>query len=258
MSRLSLIFRHYFKRAIKHPINLLVYIGLPVALVVLNMLGAVGLFELQGGDLVANADRVAVQATFLAVMFMVSFQFFSGELLLENIFSDLKEGSVRWRLAATPVPQRTFLSGAVVASWVFNLVQAMIILGVAAVLFDVQWGNPFVLVSVVLLVSILSQLIAALITQLAPKRKTATVAINILCFGMMFLSGVLFIPLGDSAIATFLQQYGTPLALGYRAILYAGPVFDDMGQALFNLSVLGGITLVMAALVFVLGRRRKA
>ncbi|MCL2562688.1 MAG: ABC transporter permease [Oscillospiraceae bacterium] len=258
MSRFPLIFTHYFKRAIRHPLNLLIYIALPLALVVLNMLGNIGMFELQGGDVAAAGDVVAANATFLAVMFMVSFQFFSGELLLENMYNDFKEGSVRWRLSASPVPQRTFILGVALSSWVFNIAQAAVIFGVSAIAFDVRWGNPFVFAAVILLVSILSQLIAAFITQIAPKRRTASVAINITCFGMMLLSGMLFVPLGDSAIATFLQEYGTPLALGYRAILYAGPVFDDMNQALFNLGILAAITAVFAVLVFALGRRRKA
>jgi len=258
MNQFPIVFGHYFKRNIKHPINLLVYIGLPLALAVLNMLGNIGVFQMQGGDLAAAADAVAANATFIAVMFMVSFQFFSGELLVEGIYDDLTEGSMRWRLFASPVPQRTFLSGMALASWMFNIVQALVILGVTAIIFDVRWGNPFVLVAAILLISVLSQLIAAFISQVSPKRKTATVTFNILCFAMMFLSGMLFIPLGDSAVAMFIQQYATPLALGYRAILYAGPVFYNMSQALINLGILAAITAVFAVLVFALGRRRKA
>ncbi|MCL2365722.1 MAG: ABC transporter permease [Oscillospiraceae bacterium] len=258
MNRVSTIFAHYFKRSVRHPINLLVYIGLPLALVVLNMLGNIGMFELQGGDLAAAEAGITATATFIAAMFMVSFQFFSGELLIYNLYDDLKEGSVRWRLAATPIPRRAFISGAVMASWIFNLAQAFVLFGVSALVFNVHFGNPLMFVSIILLVSIISQLFAAFISQIAPKRKAATVAFNILCFGMMFLSGMLFIPLGNSPIATFIQQQGTPLALGFRAILYAGPVFDDMSRALLNLGILGIIALVLATLVFVLGRRHKS
>ncbi|MCL2401982.1 MAG: ABC transporter permease [Oscillospiraceae bacterium] len=258
MNRFSLIFWHYFKRTIRHPIVLVVYILLPMGLVVLNMLGNIGMFELQGGDVAAAADGVAATATLLAAMFMVSFQFFSGELLIESIYDDFTEGARRWRLLASPVPRRTFLSGTAMACWVFSIAQALVIFSVVGLLFDVHWGNPLVFLAVILIVSIMSQLIAALITQLAPKRKTATVSMNILCFAMMFLGGFLFIPLGDSAIATFVQQYGTPLSLAYRAILYAGPVFDDMSQALFNLGILVAITAVLTMLVLALGRRRKA
>jgi len=256
MNRFPLIFGHYFKRTICNPINLLIYLLLPMGLVTLNMLGNIGMFELMGGDLAAAGDAVAANATLLAAVFMVAFQFFSGELLMENIYDNFKEGPVRWRLLASPVPMRTFLAGAVVANWVFNLLQALLIFTVVGLLFDVRWGNPLMFASVILTVSILSQLIGALVSQVVPKRKAGTVTINVFCLGMMFLSGFLFIPLGDSAIATFITSYGTPLALAYRAILYAGPVLDDMGQALFNLSILGGITLVTAILVFIFGRRR--
>jgi len=256
MSRFFLIFRHYFTRALRDPLNIIVFLCLPLALVALNMLGLIGMFEL-AGESETSASDIAATATVLAAVFMVAFQFFSGELLLYSAY-ELKEGPMRWRLFASPAPPRMFLAGASAASWVFNLVQGFLIFGGIALLFDIYWGNPLILVSVFLLVSIMSQLIAALIFQLAPKRKTASIIINVICFGMMFFSGFLFVPLGNSAIATFLTSYGTPLSLAWRAIVYAGPVLDDMSQAVFNLGVLAAITLVLAALVLILGRRREA
>jgi len=220
----------------------------------LNMLGNIGFMQ----DMAGDAVDTSALATVIAAGFMVSFQFFSGEILIYHIYDDLREGPVRWRLMASPVPQRTFLMGASMASWMFNLLQGALVFTVAALIFDVQWGNPLVLIAVLLIISIMSQLVAALISQLAPKRKNATTVSMIFCFGMMLLSGFFFVPLGNSAIATFLQQHGTPLSLASRAILFAGPVLDDMSEAMFNIGVLAAITAVLAVLVFALGRRRKA
>jgi len=236
------------------PQNLIFYVLLPLGLVMLNMLGNIGFVEMIAGETI---DTTAL-ATLLAAAFMVSFQFFSGEILIYSIYDDLKEGPVRWRLMASPVPQRTFLAGASMASWLFNLLQGILIFTVTALVFDIEWGNPLVLVAVLLIISIMSQLVAALISQLAPKRKNATVASMIFCFGQMLLSGFFFVPLGNSAIATFLQEHGTPLSLASRAILFAGPILDDMSEAMFNIGVLAAITAVLAVLVFALGRRRRA
>ena len=251
MGRLSLTFTHYFKRAFRDPMNLIFFVLLPVALMMFNMVGGLGMMdEAQMG----NAQQMA---TVLAAVFMVSFQFFSGEVLLYSIFDDIR-GDMRWRLSASPVPRRTFVIGAALASWMFNLLQAALIFGVTAVVFDVYWSEPWVMVAVVLLISVMSQLIAAVITQIAKTRKMGSGISMGLNFGMMALSGFLFIPLGDGPISTFLTTHGTPISLASRAILYAGPVLDDMSEAFFNMGILFAINMVLVVLLFVLGRRRNA
>ena len=257
MNRFPLIFGHYFKRSLRDPLNVIIFLLLPVGLVTLNMLGLIGMFDQMADGMETAVDNIAANATVLAAVFMVAFQFFSGELLIYNGY-ELKEGDVRWRLRAAPVPQRTFLAGVSLSSWIFNLAQGILIFSVVVLLFDAHLGNPLIFIAVLLIVSIMSQLLAALIIQLAPRRKTASIVINVFCFAQMFLSGFLFIPLGNSALAEFVTSYGTPLALAHRAILYAGPVLDDMSQAVFNLSILGGITLILIAANLILGRRRSA
>ncbi|MCL2547299.1 MAG: ABC transporter permease [Oscillospiraceae bacterium] len=256
MSQFTLIFTHYLKRAFRHPVNLLIYIALPLGLAALNMLGAVGMVELtEGADAVTETTAMA---TFLTMLFMVAFQFFSGEQLIYNIFDDLNQGDMRWRLAATPVPKRAFVNGIVAAGWTFNIIQGIVIVGVMALAFGIYWGNLLILVSVFLLVSVMSQLLAALIALLSKTRKTATIVSNIICFGMMLLSGTLFIPLGDSPVAEFVMQYSSPLPIAFRAILYTTPVLDNMNQAIINLGILVAVTVVLAGAVMAVGRRRKA
>jgi len=252
MNRFPLIFNHYLKRNLADPMSIVFYFLMPIGLIVLNMLGSIGLFQLSGDYDSAN---LTATATFLAVIFMVSFQFFSGELIIHNIYGELR-GPVSSRLFVSPVPQRTFIMGCAVSCWVFNIIQALVIFIVTAIFFDVYWGNPLVFIAVLLLISIMSQLIGALISILVPTRKVASGILNGLAFLMMFLSGMLFISFGDSPIATFITSYATPLALGFRAILFAGPVFDDMSRAMFNLGILTVITVVLGFIVFVLGRRR--
>ncbi|MCL2864351.1 MAG: ABC transporter permease [Lachnospiraceae bacterium] len=259
MSNLGLIFKHYFKREATSLVNIGVLLALPMAFIALNLMGNIGMFDLIGeqvGADLTNTFEFTATTTAITILFMVSFQFFAGELILRAINEDLR-GEVRWRLFATPNQGKSFLIGAAASSWVFNLIQGILIFGLSALVFDVYWGNMLVVIPLFLLVSISSQLIASLIAILAPKRAAFGIHTG-MCFLMMFLSGWLFVDFGDGPVARFIMYYVTPLGLGARGILYAGPVGDDMRQALFHLGILAAMTVILAFLVLILGRRQKA
>lgn len=247
MGSLGIVFRNFFRRVLLQPGWLLPNIGLPLGLVVLNL--AVG-FNMMGD---VDSGVRAAQATAVAALFTIAFQFFSGEVLMSFIYSELR-GPVSSRLFVSPVPKSVFLIGAVLASWVYNLVQAAAIFGISALVFDVRIGDPFVLVAVILIVSVMSQLLSAMISLIVSKRKTGVGIQMIMCFGFMFLSGALFIPLGNSAPAVFIQSYGTPLGLAWRAILYSGVTQENMRQSMINLGILTAITALLALIVFALNR----
>ncbi|MCL2391126.1 MAG: ABC transporter permease [Oscillospiraceae bacterium] len=252
MSRLPLIFKHYFRRNFSDPSGIIFFLLLPVGLIVLNMVGAIGFVNLAGES---DSVDLAATATLLAAMFMVSFQFFSGDFIIHNIYNDLR-GPISSRLYATPVTQRTFVIGCSLACWIFNVVQAVAIFTVASIFFDVYWGNPLIFIAVVLLTSIMCQLIGALIALTVSTRKVASGIMGGLGFFMMFLSGMLFVSFGDGPVATFITSYATPISLGYRAILFAGPILDDMSSAIFNVGILAALTVVLGGIVYLLGRRR--
>ena len=247
MKQFPLIFRHFLIRSFLDPITIIFLIILPLGIVILTSVI----------NIAAGAQDIPMQVTAIATLFMISFQFASGDVLSYSIYDDIR-GPVRWRLLATPVPPGTFFTGAFAASWVFNIVQGILIVGATALLFDTRWGNMFVFAVVLLLVSVISQLMALTIAHFAPTRKMASGIITAIVLFMMFSSGALFVPLGDSAFAVFLQSYGTPLALAWRAILFSGLAEDNMSQAMFNIGILGVIAAVLAGLVLILGRRKKA
>jgi len=252
MSRFPLIFRHFLFRSFRDPMSMVFFILLPLGLIVLNV--AINFAQMAE---VGNTST-AVEATAMATLFMLAFQFFSSDILVYNVYDDIR-GNVRWRLLAAPVPQQTFFIAAMVSSWVFNLFQAGIIIGVSSILFEMEWGYLWVMFAVVLLVSLIAQLIALLMTQLFKTRKVASGVLQGLCFLFMLLSGVLFVPLGDSAIATFVQQYGTPLGVAWHAIWNSGLVEYDMSQVFRNLIILGGMAAVLAiGCIAVSGKGRKA
>jgi len=250
MKELSIIFRHFLMRTLREPIVIIFSFLLPIGLTILNTV--INLNFLDQGD----RQAAAIEATVIAALFMIAFQFFSSQVLIYHIYEDLR-GPARWRLLATPVKQGSFLAGAVLASWIFSIIQGLLIIGTSALLFDMHWGNPFILVAVIIMVATIGQLMALLISLATSKLKTAVGITYAIGFSMMFLSGALFVPLGDSAFAVFVQNYGTPLTLAWRAIIFSGVADNDMSLVAFNMGVLGIIAAVMAGVVLILGRRRR-
>jgi len=244
-----IIFNHFLLRTFREPMAIFFTLLLPMGLIILN-----ATITLNNADLVADP---AIAVTGITVLFMLAFQFFSGEVLCYTIYDDIR-GTVRWRLLATPVPQRTFFIGAVLASWVFSAVQGLLTIGITSLIFDMQWGNPVVLVATLLLISLISQLIVITISQFASTRRLCSGIMFGIGFLMMFLSNALFVNLGNSAVMVFFRTYGTPLALGQRAILLSGVFETDMSEVMISLGILVAIAVVLAGISLVLGRRRKS
>ena len=213
------------------------------------------------GAIIMNQDNPnvdpAIAITSITVLFMIAFQFFSGQTLVYHIYDDIR-GDVHWRLLATPVPQRTFYVGAFMAAWAFIFTQGLLIIGVTTLIFDMRWGNPLVLIATLFLISLISQLLVVTISQVSKTRQLANGIVMGLGFMMMLLSNALFVNLGSSAIAVFFRTYGTPLALGQRAIMFSGVVETDMSEVMLSMGALAAIVIVLAGLAAVLGRRRRS
>jgi len=207
-------------------------------------------------DLEMGGATASVSSTIFAALFMVSFQFFSGELVFYRIYEDMR-GTMSNRLFMTPITVRTFIGGVAAASWVFNIVQAALIFAIPALIFGANWGNPLVFIGVLLMISVISQLIGALISLVVPKFGVAKGIHAGLCFLMMGLSGGLPIPIGTNDVMIFIMQYGTPLGLGFQAIINSGYVMDDMPQAMLNMGILACIMVVLAVIVAILAKRRQ-
>ena len=270
--RVSLhIFKHFLVRTFRDPMAFIFFLLMPIGLIVLNLTIMDGVVNISGAQTQpeygyeqvetneSNDDGVeidmVVQATMMTAIFMLSFQFFSADILTYNVFDDLR-GNAKWRLQAAPVPMRKFYVGAALSSWVFNLIQAAAILGVASIFYEVHWGSWPIVVGTILLTSIIAHLIVMLLLQFANSRKLASGVMQGLCFGFMALSGILFVPLGNSPIARFIQDFGTPLGQGINAIGYggAGSIDDalggaggatDIGRALQFLGVMGAVAVVL-------------
>ena len=265
MNLFVMITAHYFKRAFRDIREVVLLLAIPLGLVFINsMLGtnAEGL-EFYGYNVIASIVAHAM---------ILSFQFFTSTMMVSFLYNDFKK-DMRWRLKAAPHKTSTFLFPAFAANWLFSLIMGVIAIVLSAILFNVYWGNLFVLAAVLLLVSLIAVFATFLIYLLTDSDKTANAMTYVVSFGMMILSGFM-IPLqlfGDNFIITFLRTYGTPLSLGTSAIFNASRLNDPrlanifgagavgdggMEEALLRIGILAGMALVLAVITFIIGRRR--
>ncbi|MCL2592650.1 MAG: ABC transporter permease [Defluviitaleaceae bacterium] len=247
MNNFLVIFKHYTKRSWMDIIGPLMFTLMPLGIIIFNIVASEENME--------NGYNLA--ATGASAVMLIAFQFFCGQILLHYFMKDFR-GDMRFRLQAAPVSGTSFIVGAVLASWVFSVIQGLIIIIVTALFFNVYWGNPLITALIFLIVSIMSQLLAALTALLSNKYSTATAISFIYCFGFMILSGVMIGSLGDNALMNFLETRGTPLSLAWRGIHYSGFILDDMNQAWINISILAIMTVVLAVAVFIVAKRRRS
>ena len=265
MNRFSMIFLHYFKRAFRDVKEVALLLGIPVGLIIVNSMFA--------GDIALELNGYNVIASHIAPAMLLSFQFFNGFMMFYLFYHDFK-GAMRWRLHAAPCSLRTYIFPAFAANWAFSILLGLVIIVISAVFLNVYWGNLFVLAAVLLLTSLMAVLVAVLIYLFTQKIGAANALGYLISFGMMILSGFM-LPLevfGINPVTTFLSNYGTPLSLGAGAIINSGQLSgilpegillpgasvggDGMEQVLTNIGILVVITLVLAIVAAIAGRRR--
>ena len=255
MGQFFLIMSHYVKRMLRDLPGLPIVLLIPVGIIVVQSLA---------GDPVM-LDGYNVTASFAMPMLMLAFQFFNMGFLHCVLYHDFK-GDMRWRLRAAPQSLTAFMLPAFTAGWIFSVICGTVVILVSALFLNVYLGNLLVLAAVLLLISLMATFLAMLIFLFVPKVNAANGLVYIISFGFLALSGAFF-PLGNSAVAEFITRFGTPLALGQRAIIYAGSLNDilvavgepgrGMEQALINIGILAAITLVLALITLIAARRRK-
>jgi len=263
MKEFTHIWKHYAMRTLRRPITWALYLGLPLGITLVNVLAGIGLAEGMGAE--AQGQMVGNMVTLM----ILSFQFFSSEVLYYDLFTTLR-GEVANRLYMSPVKQNKFFIGAVGWSWIFSIFQAAVIFTIVYLVFPEAYFPSFWLLgTMVLIVSILSQLKGALMPLIAKTRKSADGISAIVCFGMMFLSGGLLVNFGESDFAVFLMTRSNPLALAWSALqqdtawqrYLSGDlqvsIPDPTNFITTNLIILGIVMVVLAAVVVILGKRRK-
>ena len=193
-----------------------------------------------------------------------SFQFLApGFMALTVVFGALsgvgfaisreKEQGTMDGLLVSPIPRRAVILGKVLSQTVRGMIQGFLILALSMTLFGVRiYGNPIIMVFVMLLGVASFVGVGIILTSLAPDQETAQMMVILLQFPMMFLSGIIF-PV--SQLPIFMQWIGKAMPLYYAAdalrrviILNAG--LNVIGMDLIILVAYSIITMIAAIPVF--------
>jgi len=156
-------------------------------------------------------------------------------------------------LMACPISMTAVVVGKTLAQTIRGMIQAMMVLGISMVLFDVRvYGSPSLML-LSLGLGVMSFVgVGIILSTLAADQETAQMMMMLLQMPMMFLCGIIF-PV--SQLPDWLQLVGKSLPLYYAAdalrkvmVLNAG--LDVIGNDLTILVVYAVITMTIALLMF--------
>ena len=163
-----------------------------------------------------------------------------------------QQGVLR-RLRAAPIRPHNFLVGQVVTRLLVSIIQTLVLLGVAILLFDVTiLGNLAVLVILALLGGAIFIAIGFAVSGFAKSEEVGAPVANLIAMPMMFLSGVFFpidvLPGVMKNIAEFFPL--TFLADSMREVATQGAGITDIPWQLLGLAVWIVITFFIATRAF--------
>jgi len=239
MNNFVWIFKHYLKKNFLNPANLLI-LGLPLVFALTFFLMNNYILEMVGAEVPMIAE--------ITIPMILSFQFFGADLTADWLHHDLK-GPTRSRLLVSPIDQRVFYWGVILAGWLFNVFYGSIVVAITSIAFGEDWGNYGLVLLVLLCLSFITQLVGVLIFHFTKDEKSGTRLSYV--FGEIMM-GITFLPLfADTfgfgeGVATIINHFPVNLGMNIIANNYLA----------FNLAVMLGIGAVLAVVVFLIGRRK--
>ncbi len=156
-------------------------------------------------------------------------------------------------MLVAPTSRLSIILGKVMAQTVRGVVQAAIIFAIAIGLFGVViYGNPLLVIALVLLTVFSFVGLGILITSFADREETATMVMMTLMFPMMFLSGVFF-PIQQ--MPWYMQDVAQILPLTYattalRRVIVLGAGLPAVWPDVLILLVVGIVLLAIAVPLF--------
>ena len=172
---------------------------------------------------------------------------------LPRAISHEKETGTLDGMMAAPANRMSILLGKTIAQMVRGIIQAVIILVLAAVLFGVTIEGSIPLIFALLLLGIFSFVgLGIVITSFAKTEETAAMMMMTIMFPMMFLSGVFF-PIQQ--MPWFMQDISKVLPLTYattalRKVMTLGAGISAIGTELAFLIGFGTVMIIIAVPVF--------
>jgi len=137
----------------------------------------------------------------------------SGIIGLATSFVSYRERGILRRIKVTPFPLASFLLAKVLAQMIQIVLQALILVGLAWLLFGLNpRGNPVVILGAIIVGSLAFLAIGFAISSIARNAETAASYANLITFPMLFLSGVFF---SVETVPSWLQPLLRVLPLAY-------------------------------------------
>ena len=165
---------------------------------------------------------------------------------------DRQRGVVR-RIMATPIPRRNYMAAHVLHRLVVAIVQVLVLLGVAVVVFKVQIvGSMAAVLLLSVLGSVLFLCVGFAVTAFVVTENRAPAVMQLVTLPQMFLSGVFF---SRDAVPAFLKPISDYLPLTFlndalRQVAITGASLGDVRGDLLGLVVWSAVTFAIAAWFF--------
>ena len=190
MKHFTWIFRHYFKRNVLDITNLLT-IALPIIFAVAFQLMIN--FQMSYDD----AGEAFINLNQLIILLAIGFQFFGASNTTGLLHADLK-GAVRARLLVSGVDARVFSLAVVAASWVFNIIQGIVVIAFTTLVLDADWGNYGIALAALALIALMAQMFGIIIFKYTKDEKAGN---KISYFFGEAMLGIVALPILVEAIA---------------------------------------------------------
>lgn len=172
---------------------------------------------------------------------------------LPHAISYEKEFGTLDGMMVAPIGRLSIILGKTIAQTSRGLIQGLIVLGLAVLIFGVTIQGSFLLLLFLLILGVLSFVgLGILITSVARDEQTASMAMMTLMFPMMFLSGVFF-PIQQMPV--FMQYIAWSLPLTYatsalRKVMILGADVQSISTELIVLITFGIVLLAVAVPIF--------
>jgi ABC-type Na+ efflux pump permease subunit len=193
------------------------------------------------------------QTSMIATIFvsmMILFMFFTGAQIAQSIVTEQEQGTLA-RLFTTSVRLPAVLMGKMGAAWLTLAIQAVILLGAAAMLFGFHWGDPVAIILLVVPMILACSSFGLLVIAFVKNARQAGAVIG----GALTLSGMLgglftaVLPSSPAFIDTFSLVLPQGWAIrGWKIILAGGTVMDVLLPA--------AALLVIAAICFAIANTK--
>ena len=239
-------------RILREPASTVVMIGIPLALI--PVMGSV--FS-RIGNWSDHLDGTANPMAFIAIGIVVLFQLFGGRFSMEAVRESLISEK-RWRIHAAPCRPAIIAMGIIASSALIRLLQGVFLAAFARAALGVRWGNPAVLLVVLLGAGLVAQLAHGIIL-LAIRSYGAAVTLGwMFAWGSAALGGLIFpLPQGRP-FWRFMTTYGTPYSLAQTALANSagGGAGGAARQTAVCIGALFALSALLAFVLALLGRRK--